>query len=110
MSSIIWTKHAEERNKERQITQNWIESTINNPDDFSEIEGGRIKSNKNFGKHTVTVITAKTDSGKYLILSAWANPPMPGTSDHKNSTYYKIIKKSSGFKKFWITLRSQLGF
>lgn len=110
MSDIIWTKHAAERNKERQITQDWIEKTINNPDDFSEIEGGKIKSNKNFGQHTVTVITTKADSGKYLILSAWINPPVPGTADFKKENQRRKIKSSSGIKKIWLTLLSQLGF
>ncbi len=109
MSNFIWTKHAEERNKERQITSDWIGSTINNPDNYSEIEGGKIKCVKNFGKHTVTVITSKTDSGKYLVLSAWVNPPISGTSDQKKENYYKKNKKSGPLGKFWITFRNQLG-
>jgi hypothetical protein len=110
MNNIVWTKHAEERNKQRQITQGWIEATINNPDNFSEIEGGKIKCIKNFEKHTVTVITTKSDSGKYLILSAWVNPPILGTSDYKKENYNKNIKKVTGVKKIWITLLNQLGF
>lgn len=110
MSDIIWTKHAQARNQERQITQDWIEKTINNPDDFSEIEGGKIKSNKNFGLHTVTVITTKANSGKYLILSAWVNPPIPGTKDFKKESQKRKIRNSSGIKKIWLTLLGQLGF
>lgn len=109
MSSIIWTKHAEERNRERQISQNWIESTVNNPDDFSEIEGGKIKSNKNFGNHTVSVITTKANSGRYLILSAWANPPITGTEDYKKENYRKKMKKANPLKKFWLTFIKQIG-
>lgn len=110
MSKIIWTKHAEERNRERQITQGWIEATINHPDNFSEIEGGKIKCVKNFGDYTVTVITSKTDSGKYLVLSSWVNPPITGTSDYKKGRYQNHIKKASSAKKLWITLCKQLGF
>lgn len=110
MSNIIWTKHASERNNERQITQNWIESTINNPDNYSNIEGGKIKSQKRFGQHTVTVITAKADSGKYLVLSSWVNPPISGTADFKKERYENSIKKSSGLKRFFQTFLNQLGF
>jgi len=109
MSDIIWTKHALERNRERQITQNWIEKTVNHPDEYSIIENGKIKSNKNFGQHTVTVITTKADSGKYLILSAWVNPPIPGTKDYKKENYKKKARNSSGVKKIWLTLLGQLG-
>jgi hypothetical protein len=110
MSNIVWTKHAEERNKERQITKNWIEATINHPDNFSDIEGGRIKCIKNFGKHMVTVITTKTNDGKYLVLSSWINPPITGTPDHKKRDYNEKMRRSSLIKKFWITLKNQLGF
>jgi hypothetical protein len=110
MSNIIWTKHAQERNKGRQITVNWIESSVNHPDSYSEIEGGKLKSFKNFGKHNVTVITTKTDEGKYLILSAWVNPPIIGTDDYKKEKLYKNLKKASSFKKLWLTLKAQLGF
>ena len=110
MSDIIWTKHAQARNRERQITQDQIEKTVNNPDEFSQIEGGKTKSNKNFGQHTVTVITTKVESGRYLILSAWINPPIPGTKDFKKENNRKKIRNSSGIKKIWLTLLGQLGF
>lgn len=110
MSNFIWTKHALERNKERQITQSWIEATVNNPDYCSNIEGGKIKSIKKFGTHEVTAITTKSDSGKYLILSAWINPPIPGTKDFKKENYYKNMKNSSGIKKILLIIKNQLGF
>lgn len=110
MSNIIWTTHAFERNKQRQITEKWIEATVNHPDNFSVIERGKTKSNKNFGKHTVSVITTKADSGKYLILSAWVNPPIIGTSDYKKKKYYKDSKKASGAKRLLMTMLNQLGF
>lgn len=110
MSNIIWTNHARERNQQRQITEDWIETTVNRPDNYSEVEGGRIKSQKSFGQYTVTVITTKADSGKYLILSSWVNPPISGTMDHKNKSFQKNMKKSSGAKKIIRTILGQLGF
>lgn len=110
MSDIIWTKHALERNQQRQITGSWIETTVNHPDSWSDIGGGKIKSTKVFGKHTVTTITTKADSGKYLILSAWVNPPVVGSTDYKKESFKNEMKKASGIKKFFITLKNQLGF
>ena len=109
MGNIIWTNHAFEKNKERQITQNWIEQTINNPDDYFEIDGGKIESRKKFGNQTVTVITAKTESGKYLILSAWIDPPSLGTSDFKKKKLRNDMKKASTIKKIWLTFLNQIG-
>lgn len=110
MSEIIWTKHALKRNKERKINQKWIEKTIKYPDNYSRIEGEKIESNKNFGNHTVTVITKRTESGNNLILSAWINPPVKGTKDYKKEKYYKSLKNSSGYKKLLIILKNHLGF
>lgn len=110
MSNIVWTNHALERNKDRQITQSWIEQTINNPESYSELGGNKTESKKRFGHQTVTVVTAKTDSGQYLILSAWINPPNVGTNDFKKQSYNQQMKKASNLKKLFITFKSQLGF
>ena len=107
--AIIWTKHAIERNRERQVTVSWVESTINSPDqNFSE-EDGKIKYTKAFGKQTVSVITAKGSNGEYLVISAWIDPPNPGTADYKREEYEKQIKKAGTIRKFLITFLHQIG-
>ena len=100
MTRIIWTNHALERNKERKITTSWVEKTVRDADSVANMEEGKIKSIKNFGKQTVSVVTAKTDSGENLILSAWIDPPNYGTTDYN---------KKSGLKNFWVTLKNQIG-
>lgn len=109
MSDIIWTNHAKERNKQRQITESWVEGTVNNPDSYREIEDGKTESKKKFENYTVTVITAKSKEGKYLILSTWINPPIYGTNDYKKSEYIKEAKKAGPFKKLLLTIVHQLG-
>lgn len=110
MSGIVWTKHAEERNKQRGITQDWIEQTLNNPDASSQLDDGKMEYKKKFGEKTVTVISTKSKEGKYLILSSWINPPNYGTPEHKYKTYNKQLKKAGNFKKIWITILHQIGF
>ena len=109
MDNLVWTKHALERNKERQITISWVEQTVNNPGSFSEIEEGKTKFEKKFGIQTVWVVCTKTDSGKYLVLSSWINPPIIGTKDYKNKQYSKELSKSGLLRKFWLTLLHQIG-
>ncbi len=107
--AIIWTKHALERNKERQITSSWVESTINSPDKSFPEEDGKVKYIKNFGKQTVSVVTAKGDNGEYLVISAWIDPPNPGTTDYKNNQYERQINKAGSFRRLLLTLLRQIG-
>ena len=109
MGDIIWTKHARQRNSQRQISENWAEQTVNSPDETKELEEGKTEYKKRFNNQTVTVVTAKSREGKYLILSSWINPPVPGTIDYKNRNYNKQMKSAGSFKKFWLTLLRQLG-
>lgn len=109
MSEIIWTKHAQERNRERQITQNWVEQTVNNPDESKKTEDGKLESKKKFGDSTVTVITTKSSEGKHLILSSWINPPTYGTTNYKNKIYIKKLRRAGSLKKLWLTFIHQIG-
>lgn len=109
MSEIIWTNHAKERNKERQISQKWVEETVINPDKTIKNEAGKLELKKEFGNFTVTVITTTSTEGKYLILSSWINPPIPGTIDYKNRSYFKKLRKAGNLKKFWLTFIHQFG-
>jgi hypothetical protein len=106
--AIIWTKHAIERNKERQITVSLVEKTINSPDKSFPQEEGKIKYVKDFGKQTVSAVTTKTDHGEYLILSAWIDPPNPGTANYKKEGFRMKMKNAGTLKKFWLTLRNQI--
>lgn len=109
MSDILWTKHARVRNKERQITQSWVETTINAPDTTANLEDGKVEYKKKFKNQTVAIVCKKSGEGKYLVLSSWINPPNYGTQDFKNRFYKKQLKNAGGFKKFWLTLLHQIG-
>lgn len=109
MSDFIWTNHAKERNKERQITEKWIEQTVNSPDETKALENGKTEYKKRFGNQTVAVVTTKSREGKYLVLSTWINPPNLGTYDFKKNEYLKKIKKAGNLKKLWLTFLHQAG-
>lgn len=107
--AIIWTKHAIERNRERQVTISWVDQTINSPDKSSSEEDGKVRYTKNFGKQTVSVVTAKGSNGEYLVISAWIDPPNPGTADYKREEYGKQMKKAGNFRKFLLAFLRQIG-
>ena len=107
--AIIWTKHAIERNKERQVTAAWVESTINNPDQSFPENEGRTKFIKKFEEQTVSVITAIASEGGYLVLSAWIDPPNPGTIDYKNEQFEKKMKIAGNLRRFLFTFLRQIG-
>lgn len=110
MSKIIWTNHARERNKQRDISEDYIHKTINNYDQNINSGDNKYTFKKRFNHQTVTVITKYTEHGEYLILSAWIDPPNFGTMDYKKNKNYRDMKKAGIIKKIWITLRSQMGF
>lgn len=109
MTKVIWTKHATERNKERQITQSWIEQTIYDPEISNQVEDGKMESKKKFGNQTVSVITKEVENSNKLILSAWIDPPIFGTKDYKNKDRARQMKKASTLRKFLLTFLSQIG-
>lgn len=109
MSNIIWTNHAKERNKQRQITEKWVEQTVNSPDETRPLEDGKTEYKKKFDNQTVAVVTTKSREGKYLILSTWINPPTPGTLDYKNKEYSNKIKRAGSLRKIWTTFLHQIG-
>jgi hypothetical protein len=109
MGNFIWTNHAKDRNKERKISENYINQTLHNPDQRINTQDQKIEYKKRFDHQTVTVIVKQNERGENLILSAWINPPNYGTADYKNNQNYHEMKKASPIKKLWLTLLQQVG-
>lgn len=108
--AIIWTNHSIERAKQRGIPQSWIEKTINSPDNSFDKGDKSMECHKKFDNQTVTVIIKENELGQYIILSCWIDPPNYGTADFRKNKNYHDMKKASLLKKFWLTLRGQIGF
>ncbi len=106
----IWTNHALERIRERGFDQDAAGWTFTNPDTIrpgKQPETSEYK--KRFNEKTITLIGKKNERGEWVIISAWIDPPVEGTRDHKKREDWKKYKKSGFWGKLWYTFKKQLG-
>lgn len=109
MSNFIWTKHALQRLSDRKIPKSFADKTLESPDEAVPGEDGTIKIKKRLETQTATAIIKVNERNESIVLSFWLNPPNPGTKDFKYKEMRKEMKKASFIKKFWLTLRNQIG-
>lgn len=108
---VIWTNHAIERMQGRGLTQQAALSAFSHPDKrYKGKNPGSIEYVKDTGTHTITLIAKQNERNEWVIISAWIDPPLPGSIDIKKKEMYKKYQKASLWGKLWLTLRSQLGF
>jgi len=73
---VIWTNHALQRLKERNISQGDAWATFNRPDQSRK--GSNLKGSwvyyKTYGNERIEVVAKKNDEGKWIILSVWSRP------------------------------------
>jgi len=108
---FIFTKHALERLKQRQFSQEQAKLALTSPD---QTKPGKKDNTweylKKFGKQTVTLIVINNNQGEKVVISAWINPPIFGTKDYQQKQRYQEYYKSSGLKKIWLIIKEQFGF
>ncbi len=104
MADVVFTNHVKDRMYERKISENSVYQTVTSSD-----ENFDNKFIKRFGNQTLTAITKRGDRGEYVVLSAWIDPPNPGTSDEKKKGRFVQMKKAGTLKKLWLTFLNQLG-
>jgi hypothetical protein len=108
---VIWTNHALERLKARNIPQELILSAFRTPDaQFAGKKANTVEFHKKIGIHSVTVIATKNERSEWVLLSCWVEPPMPGSIDIEKKKTYQEYKNASVWKKLWMNLKKQLGF
>lgn len=122
INDVVFTNHSIERLKERGISGEMVWHTVRASDVKSP---GKEKHTtefvKRFGEKKITCIAKKNDLGEWVVLSAWMDPPLAGTKDHKkreaylkdlkkNKDYYKKMEKASFLGKLWLTFKKQAGF
>jgi hypothetical protein len=108
---IIWTKHVLIRLSERGLTRQRVQNTIMQPDTIHEGKGRRVKEyRKKDGRAMITVILKVTDDDSLLIVSAWIDPPLPGTKDAKKKERYRIYQRAGFWRKCWMVILRQIGF
>lgn len=109
-AGAIWTNHALDRLVERKLSQEMAGEAFANPDKMTHgKQAGTTEFYKRFGNSHVTVIGKPNEKKEWIILSAWIDPPLPGTKDYKQKENYKKYKKAGFWGKLWISLRKQMG-
>lgn len=79
---IIWTNHALERLKARQIPQESAWKAFRFPE--SSYKGktqGSFEFAKKIQKNTITTVAKQNDRKEWIILSAWIDPPLTSSID-----------------------------
>lgn len=107
---VIWTNHAIERLKQRNLSQEMALAAFSSSD--RAIPGKKAHTTefqKKIDKYFVTVIATKNNQNEWIILSCWVDPPMPGSIDIAKRNAYREYQKASFWKKVWITVKAQLG-
>lgn len=120
INDVVFTNHSIERLKERGITGEMVWNTVK----FSDIKHkGKEKNTtefiKQFGDSKVTCICKKNEIGEWVVLSAWMDPPLEGTKDHKKrqkyiksvekeKEYSKKMEKASFWGKLWLAFKRQM--
>lgn len=94
---------------ERGLTQQMAWETFTNPDRTSSSNTGATEYRKRYGISTVTVIAKQNEKREWIVISAWIDPPLPGTEDEKKHNKWKEYQKAGWKKKIWLALLSQLG-
>ncbi len=109
--NIIWTNHAIERMRSRGLSQEIAGEAFTYPDRSMP---GKTKDSlvfeKRYDRSLVTIVAKQNEKNEWIILSAWIDPPVPGSPDAKAKKQYFEYQKASGLKKFWIAFKKQIGF
>ncbi len=107
--NLIWTNHAIDRMRSRGLAQDMAWEAFKHSD--KTIPGkthGAFEYQKQFGNSRVTLIAKQNEKYEWIVLSAWIDPPLPGSKDYKEKEWYLKYKKAGFWGKLWITFRRQL--
>lgn len=72
-------------------------------------EPGTIEYVKTKDNYKTTIIAKQNEKKEWIIISAWVDPPMPGSVDVQKQEAYKRYQKSSFWGKLLLTLKRQIG-
>ena len=107
---VIWTNHALSRLHDRGLTQELAWYTFKHADKtLKGKEQGTTEFHRKEKGSTITVIAKQSEKKEWIIISCWANPPLPGSMDIVKQQDYKKYKNSGFFEKFFYDLKRQFG-
>lgn len=108
---VIWTNHVIAKMRDRGLSQDTAWVTFKHPDrTFLGKKPHTSEFQKQFDRACVTVIATQNDKKEWVVISAWIDPPLPGSRDYKEQQEYAAYQKASGLMKIVLTIKKQLGF
>lgn len=109
--SVVWTKHVLHRLSERQLTKERVQKALMDPDRRhpGKQPGTTEYVRKDAGQY-VTAVASKNNRGQLVVVSAWVDPPFPGTKDARHKRYYERYKKAGFWGKIWYLALRQMGW
>ena len=106
---LIWTNHAIDRMKNRGLSQDMAADAFSHSDRYFEGKTkGVTEYQKRFSDSRVTVIAKQNEKNEWVVLSAWIDPPLPGSNGAKEKEQYKKYQKAGFWARLWLTLKKQL--
>lgn len=109
-SDIVWTRHSELRRRERGVPRETVIDVLLHPKSIRPGKrSGTYEFSRRFSQYTVTVVVEEQES-RWVIVSLWRDPPLPGTKDARQQAYYKRYKKAGFIGKFWYLFLRQIGW
>jgi hypothetical protein len=107
----IWTNHALNRIFERGLSQEKAYQAFKSPDHTQKGRDGALEFQKKFGSEKVTLIAKQNDRSEWVVLSAWIDPPLPGSRDDVKQKRYQAYLKAGFWGKLWMEIkRDVFGF
>ncbi|MBP7832755.1 MAG: DUF4258 domain-containing protein [Candidatus Levybacteria bacterium] len=104
---LILTNHLLDRMKERGITKDYIWETYTSPDKQDTIKDADRRMKK-FGNSSVTIVFKHNEKRQVVIISAWIDPPLPGSKDAKQKEWFEQYKKAGMWGKIWLSIIKQV--
>ena len=94
---VIWTNHALERLRSRNIKQGDAWATWNRPDQTRKGSGsasGAWVYYRTWGDRKIEVVAKKNEKGQWVIISVWADTVKNELQNkNKNASIWKILGK-----------------
>src|SRR4051812_36400359 len=109
--NLIWTNHALDRLSQRGLSQEKALIAFRNPDNSSPgSTPGSMQFTKYFGSSKVTLVGKENERREWIIISAWIDPPFPGSADDRKQRAFREYRDAKGWKKIFLSVMRQIGF
>lgn len=107
---IVWTNHSLSRLNERGISMEMALSAFTSFDrKFNGKEKDTTVFQKKIDKLKITLVATQNEKNEWVVISAWIDPPLYGTTDFRKKKEFMSFQKTSGLKRFILIAKQQLG-